>query len=185
MAELVSSTTAGVGQVLLIEGEAGIGKTHLVREAIAQAGRVGIRVVEASGDELVPRPGAVPHGLLRSVRGGEFRARLDGLLNPPMTTVDTNEDRSYAVVEASVDLLESMAEQDRSSSLRRTSTGPTTCRWGCSRRSSGGSASLRSVWSGRSGRGLALQRSTACSSSFQGRAAIFFWTRSTRSMSML
>ena len=34
--ELVSSTVAGVGRVLLLEGEAGIGKTHLVREATTQ-----------------------------------------------------------------------------------------------------------------------------------------------------
>jgi class 3 adenylate cyclase/DNA-binding CsgD family transcriptional regulator/tetratricopeptide (TPR) repeat protein len=108
VAELVASTAGGVGQVLLFEGEAGIGKSHLVREAIAQARRASIGVVEVTCEELVPRPGAVPHGLLGSVERGEIRARLDTLLNAPASAASSSEDRSYAVVEASIDLLEEM-----------------------------------------------------------------------------
>ena len=107
--ELVSSTGAGVGRVLMLEGEAGIGKTHLVREATARARRAGIGVVEVIADELVRRPGIVPHGLLDAVRPGQAsRARLDELLNVPPGPAASSEDRSYAVIEASVDLIEEM-----------------------------------------------------------------------------
>ena len=107
---LVSSTAAGAGRVLLFEGEAGIGKTHLVREATARAREAGIGLVEVTADELVRRPGAIPHGLLGSVRAGQApRARLDELLNGPQPAAASSEDLSYSVVEASVDLLETMA----------------------------------------------------------------------------
>jgi class 3 adenylate cyclase len=105
---LVSSTAAGVGQVLVFEGEAGIGKTHLVGEAVPRARLAGIGIVEVTADELLTRPGAVPHELLGSSQRGEFRARLDTLLHAPMSAPSGSEDRSYAVVEASVDLLEAM-----------------------------------------------------------------------------
>jgi hypothetical protein len=110
VADLVSSTRAGVGRVLLLEGEAGIGKTHLVREATTRARQAGIGVVEVAADELVRRPGIIPHGLVDAVRPGRAsRARLDELLNATPSPADSGEDRSYAVVEASVDLIEEMA----------------------------------------------------------------------------
>jgi class 3 adenylate cyclase/DNA-binding CsgD family transcriptional regulator len=110
VADLVSSTAAGVGRVLMFEGEAGIGKSHLLREATAQARRAGVAVVEVSVDELISRPGAIPYGLLRSGPTGQFRVRLDGLLNTPTDAPAGSEDRSYAVIEASVDLVEAMAQ---------------------------------------------------------------------------
>jgi class 3 adenylate cyclase/DNA-binding CsgD family transcriptional regulator len=110
VAGLVSSTAAGTGRVLLFEGEAGIGKTHLMREATANARLAGIGVIDVTGDELVRRPGAIPHGLLGSVGGDQAsRGRLDELLNGSQPIAASNEDLSYAVIEASVDLLETMA----------------------------------------------------------------------------
>ena len=110
VAELVSSTGAGVGRMLLLEGEAGIGKTHLMREAATHARRAGIGVVEVIADELVRRPGMVAHGLLDAIRPGRAsRARLDALLNAPPDAA-VSEDRSYAIIEASVDLIEEMTQ---------------------------------------------------------------------------
>src|ERR1700742_2879410 len=43
---------AGEGSLLLIEGPAGVGKTALVREARAAAGRVGITPLEAKSSQL-------------------------------------------------------------------------------------------------------------------------------------
>ena len=112
VAELVSSTAAGVGRVLLVEGEAGIGKSHLVGEATARARRAGIGAVEVVADEVVRRPGAVAHGLVDATRPGPAaRRRLDELLARAGGSAG-GEDLSYAVVEASVDLVEEMARHD-------------------------------------------------------------------------
>lgn len=98
--ELVSSTAFGAGGLILIDGEAGIGKTHLVREAEAMARRVGMTVVEVTADELARRPGVVAHGLLAAppARRGS-RVRLHELL--VAGRADVVEDLSYAVIEAS------------------------------------------------------------------------------------
>jgi DNA-binding CsgD family transcriptional regulator len=110
LADFVSTTAAGVGRVVLVEGEAGIGKTHLVRETTAQARSAGIGVVEVTADEVVRRPGVIPHGLLRSAgAGGAPRARLDELLNAPRDRGEGGEDLGYAILEMSVDLLEELA----------------------------------------------------------------------------
>ncbi len=61
---------------------------------------------------MVRRPGAVAHGLVDATRPGPVaRARLDGLLDGSPTPAG-GEDLSYAVVEASVDLVEEMARHD-------------------------------------------------------------------------
>ena len=103
--ELVASTAAASGRVLFFEGEAGIGKTHILREAVAHARRASVTVVEVSADEVVRRAGAIPHGLADALRSGHpVRARLDELLNGAGA-----DDLSYAVIEASVDLVEATA----------------------------------------------------------------------------
>ena len=107
--ELVGSTLGGVGLTMLLEGEAGIGKTHLVRDAIGSARAAGISVMEVVADEVVRRPGALPHGLLDDTRvAGPQRDRLRELLHRT-TLRDDPADLSYAVVEASVEAVESLA----------------------------------------------------------------------------
>ena len=106
--EVVASTIAGDGRTLVFEGEAGIGKTHLLAAALAHARRAGMAVLEVSADELVRRPGAVPHALAAAVPAGRPpRARLDELLGTARADAGT-EDLSYAVTEACVELVEAM-----------------------------------------------------------------------------
>ena len=73
----------GQGRFLLIEGEAGIGKSQLVREIVERADASGVKVVEVAADELVRRPGALAHGLL-AAGGGRAVAheRLAAALEP-------------------------------------------------------------------------------------------------------
>jgi class 3 adenylate cyclase/DNA-binding CsgD family transcriptional regulator len=105
---LIASTASGVGQTMLIEGEAGIGKTHLVGEAVGLARGATITVIETIADEVMRRPGALPHGLLEDPRVGDpERDRLRDLLRRSAHEGDP-EDLSYAVVEASVDAVESL-----------------------------------------------------------------------------
>ncbi len=105
--ELVSSTAIGAGRVLLLEGEAGIGKTHLAREAAARAADRGVIVVEVTADELVRRPGALAHSLLAAAGGrATARERLAQALTPER---GDRIDHSFAVVEASIDLVEDLA----------------------------------------------------------------------------
>jgi predicted ATPase len=48
----LNSAITGTGSVLVIEGEAGIGKTELLRAATARARRAGVQVIHARGSEL-------------------------------------------------------------------------------------------------------------------------------------
>src|ERR1700722_11508756 len=52
LAELVEGAAAGRGGAVLIEGEPGIGKSALVRAALAQAAGLGCQVFWGTGDEL-------------------------------------------------------------------------------------------------------------------------------------
>jgi class 3 adenylate cyclase/DNA-binding CsgD family transcriptional regulator/tetratricopeptide (TPR) repeat protein len=110
VADVVASTSAGVGRVVVVEGEAGIGKTQLVREAASRARRAELSLVEVTADEVVRRPGVVAHGLLNATRRSlHGRTRLDELLNARPSSPPGGEDLSYAIVEASVDLVEELA----------------------------------------------------------------------------
>jgi DNA-binding CsgD family transcriptional regulator/tetratricopeptide (TPR) repeat protein len=106
--ELVTATAKGEGRFLLVEGEAGIGKTHLMREVARRADECGVTVVEVAADELVRRSGALAHGLL-AVSGGRglARDRLAAALEP--TQHGLGIDLGFAVVEASTDLVEDLA----------------------------------------------------------------------------
>ena len=64
----------GKGQTLLLSGEAGIGKTRLVRELIAQAKLSGAQVLQGLNDAQVTQPlGAFKQTLRGSLAGGSDR----------------------------------------------------------------------------------------------------------------
>lgn len=70
IAALVRSTAQGQGRCLLLEGEAGIGKSRLVGEALAAADRHGMVVLRARAEELDSRR---PFGAISTCLG--FTAR--------------------------------------------------------------------------------------------------------------
>ena len=70
--ELLTATAKGEGRFVLIEGEAGIGKSHLMREVAGRADDCGVMVVEVAADGLVRRPGGSRTGCWRR-RAGERR----------------------------------------------------------------------------------------------------------------
>ncbi len=107
--EFVSSLVAGAGGAVALEGEAGIGKTHLVRVVSAMARSAGVQVVEMVADEVTRRAGFVPHGLTDHGRVPDRqREHLRGLLHRPPDDGDPG-DLSFAIVDASVDAVESLA----------------------------------------------------------------------------
>ena len=58
--QFVSAVGEGSGRILLLDGEAGIGKSHLARALIERATACGIRTVTAGADELEQdRPGRI------------------------------------------------------------------------------------------------------------------------------
>lgn len=105
---LVTSTIAGAGQVVLVEGEAGIGKTHLAREVSAFAASAGMHVHTVVADEVTRRPGALAHSLLADAElPGPARDRLRDLLFG--SARGDPADLSYAITEASIDAAEAIA----------------------------------------------------------------------------
>lgn len=67
IADALANAEAGTGSAILIEGEAGIGKSTLVRHAIAAARASGIRVLRAQGGELER---TLPYGVVTELFGG-------------------------------------------------------------------------------------------------------------------
>src|SRR5215211_2326335 len=55
LAGAMKAVAGGAGCSFLIEGEAGIGKTSLVEEALREAGRLGLQVFGATAEELERR----------------------------------------------------------------------------------------------------------------------------------
>jgi len=72
---LVSDVAAGIGGVLLVSGEQGIGKSTLLREGLAGAGAAGCRLGWAAGDELRSQ---FPLWLMAQCLGAEGQAALAG-----------------------------------------------------------------------------------------------------------
>jgi class 3 adenylate cyclase/DNA-binding CsgD family transcriptional regulator/tetratricopeptide (TPR) repeat protein len=105
----VSSLVAGAGGSVALEGEAGIGKTHLIRDAVAIARAAGVPVIELVADQVTRRTGFVPHGLIEQGRIPEVqRDHLRELLHRSGGAGDPT-DLSFGIVEASVDAVESFA----------------------------------------------------------------------------
>jgi predicted ATP-dependent serine protease len=67
---LIDRAAGGVGAVLCVEGEAGIGKTAMLQETRAMAERAGLAVLSARGGEL-ERDFA--HGVARQLYEPELR----------------------------------------------------------------------------------------------------------------
>lgn len=114
----LAAAVAGAGSVVLVSGEAGIGKTTLVDAFEAQASEGGVRSLRGSCDALhTPRPlgplldiARAAGGRLRAVvEGGAdreelFAALLDELRRPAVPTLVVFEDVHWAD-EATLDLL--------------------------------------------------------------------------------
>lgn len=83
---LIDDLLRGSGRIVVFEGEAGIGKTHLAADAEQAARSAGVLVARATADELGhDRPGALAEALL----GGLEQLRIDKLsTRPPMRRGD-------------------------------------------------------------------------------------------------
>ena len=91
---------------MLIEGEAGIGKSHLLTSLNHAARSAGMTVIEVAADEVARRPGDVAHVLAADERlPATHRSQLRDLLNRTAHHGDV-EDLSYAVIERCADALE-------------------------------------------------------------------------------
>lgn len=103
LGDLVTSVVGGGGQALLVEGEAGIGKTHLARCAAASARNAGATVVVGGADELEQdRPGRILASLVEGL-GVPFDDWAGPRRGPGSF------DPAYAVVERFVDVVEDAA----------------------------------------------------------------------------
>src|SRR5215469_11421173 len=105
--------------IVLIEGEAGIGKTRLLEEALADAAARGMQVAARRADELEQ---ARPFGLMAGAFGcvpssaDPRRAAIAGLLSAPRgrggevpVTVTSDPGLQFRVVDAFGDLVEALA----------------------------------------------------------------------------
>ena len=114
LVRLVTEVTGGQGSSVLIEGEPGIGKSALVRAALAEAADTGRQVFWGAGDELGQALPLLP--LLEALRVREPSANprrntIVRLLRGELTA-DRGADVSAALAEQ---LLALIAEQDRKS----------------------------------------------------------------------
>jgi predicted ATPase/DNA-binding CsgD family transcriptional regulator len=108
MHDLINATTTATGRTMLVEGEAGIGKTHLLRTVVDLAARSGTVVVDVVADDVTRRIGALPHAVAdHPAISEEFRRPLSELLARSAVDGDI-EDLSFAVIEATVDAVESI-----------------------------------------------------------------------------
>ena len=110
LATLVTEVAAGRGNSVLIEGEPGIGKSALVRAALAEAAEVGCQVFWGAGDELGQALPLLPvlEGLrVREPSANPRRETIVRLLRGE-TTADRGTDVSAALAEQ---LLALVAEQ--------------------------------------------------------------------------
>ena len=104
--QLIRGIASGVGGVVLFEGEAGIGKSHLRHDTTRRALDAGLHVIEHVFDEALRRPGGLGHTLLAAEEGRGESLALAELLHTPAAHGD---DLRFALVEAGVDLVEALA----------------------------------------------------------------------------
>lgn len=103
LSALVDAVGTGSGQAVVVEGEAGIGKSHLLAVLAHQASSAGLTVVQARMDEVARRAGELARTLAKDERiAARRRSRLRSLLEDG----EGADDRSHAVMEGAADALE-------------------------------------------------------------------------------
>jgi len=118
LGEALGRVAAGAPAIVLVEGEAGIGKTRLLAEALEDARRRGMRVAAGRAEELERTR---PFGVLASALGcarsapDPRRAAIAGLLAVPGAgeqgpiTVSSDPGLRFRAVDAFTDLVEELA----------------------------------------------------------------------------
>ena len=117
--EALDQVARGGQAIVLVEGEAGIGKTRLLEQALADAAARGMQVAAGRAEELER---ARPFGLLAGAFGcvpgcaDPQRAAIAGLLSAPrgssgeaLVTVTSDPGLQFRVVDAFGDLVEALA----------------------------------------------------------------------------
>jgi class 3 adenylate cyclase/DNA-binding CsgD family transcriptional regulator len=99
---LLDGLSRGSGSTLVLEGEAGIGKTHLAAAAAMRAASAGVRVVRSGADELDhDRPGRITMALAEDV-GVSLQALLGDVERLGGT-------RGFAITEAMTNAIEDLS----------------------------------------------------------------------------
>lgn len=135
LAEAVDRATAGLGGVVVVEGEAGIGKSRLVEEGVRTAHASGFEVCLAVADELASRrPFAVLSEALDLGRVGDpDRAAVAGLLSEDagFARPDRSAGLGYRLGEAIAALVERLSARSPvllvCEDLHRADTASVTC----------------------------------------------------------
>jgi DNA-binding CsgD family transcriptional regulator len=102
-------TASGLGSTVVIEGEAGIGKSHLLGVAAESAQRRAVRVITVAIDDVLRRPGIVAHEVHRSGKDSAARSRLGELLNAGARHAPTGDDLGFLIVDATLDVVEELS----------------------------------------------------------------------------
>lgn len=108
----LTSAANGQGRVVLLEGEAGIGKSHLLTHAIADASRRGFTTLRWDADEVVRRPGALAIALAEdAIEAPDAARRIEELVEGRHAAV--GEDTGYALVASACEIVETIAARGR------------------------------------------------------------------------
>lgn len=114
---LLDKAAGGAGQMALVEGEAGVGKTRLVEEVIVQAQAGGLAVFTGTAEELETRR---PFGVVADALGVEaaddpvrsrIAAMLVGQTEAPQSMPKTAANVEFRVSEAILELVEDLSAE--------------------------------------------------------------------------